>query len=86
MEEKAKGIERHAQTVLVAIATMMLAWVGSNVSTSGKEIVRLQEQVTALSMRLEVVAGLPDRVTRLEVRMQQLENGANHERHKKQHY
>lgn len=72
-EAKTKGIERHAQTVLVGIATVLLVWVGSSVSDSGKEIVRLQEQVTALSQRLDSVTGLPDRVARLEVRVAQLE-------------
>lgn len=72
-EQKTRGIERHAQTVLAGIATVLLVWVGSSVSDSGKEIVRLQEQVAALSQRLESVAGLPDRVARLEVRISQLE-------------
>lgn len=72
-EQKSRGIERHAQTVLAGIATLLLVWVGTSVSDSGKEIVRLQEQVAALSQRLESVAGLPDRVARLEVRVSQLE-------------
>lgn len=73
-EEKSKGLERHAQTVLTGLATVLLVWVGSSTSDSGKEIVRLQEQVAALSQRLESVAGLPDRVARLEVRVAQLED------------
>jgi hypothetical protein len=72
-EQKTRGIERHLQTVMAGIATVLLVWVGSSVSDSGKEIVRLQEQVAALSQRLESVAGLPDRVARLEVRISQLE-------------
>jgi len=72
-QQKNKGLERHAQTVLAGIATVLLIWVGTSVSDSGKEIVRLQEQVSALSQRLESVAGLPERVTRLEVRVAQLE-------------
>lgn len=72
-EEKKQGIERHVQTVMVGLVTVLLMWVGSSVSDSGKEIVRLQEQVAALSQRLESVNGLPDRVSRLEVRVAQLE-------------
>ena len=72
-QEKKSAMERHAQSVLVMLVVAQLTWVGMTVWNSSKAIVRLQEQVLALSNQINASANLPDRVSRLEVRVSQLE-------------
>jgi len=75
-EERRQGtaIERHIQTILAVVVTSILLWVGSTVSASREEIVRLQEQVSALQARLGIVNDMERRINGLELRIGILEN------------
>lgn len=72
--KRSSVFERHLQTILVAIITALLLWVGYTVSNSSVEIVRLQEQVSGLNDRLDSVSSLNDRVVGVETRLKILES------------
>jgi hypothetical protein len=41
------GLERHVQTVLVALAITLMAWVGYSINQLTTQVVRLDEKLTA---------------------------------------
>jgi hypothetical protein len=68
------AIERHIQTMLAVIVSSILLWVGNTVSGSREEIVRLQEQVSSMQSRLDVVNEMDRRLSALEMRVGIIEN------------
>jgi len=73
-QRQGSTIERHIQTMLAVVVTSILLWVGDTVSASREEIVRLQEQVSALQSRLEIVNEMDRRINSLEMRVGIIEN------------
>ncbi len=68
------AIERHIQTMLAVIVSSILLWVGNTVSGSREEIVRLQEQVSSMQSRLDIVNEMDRRLNALEMRVGIIEN------------
>lgn len=74
--QRTSNFERHVQTALAVIITMLLGWMGSTVSNSSEQIARLEERMAAMSDKLEDFNGMRVAVSSLEIRVRQLERRA----------
>lgn len=80
MTEKGRTtLERHVQTIGVALVIMTLGWVGAAVTSAGEEIVRLQIEVKSLAERLDQVEDMKGRLQSLETRVGILEDRGDRE-------
>lgn len=80
MTEKGRNtLERHIQTIGVALVIMTLGWVGSAITSASEEIVRLQSEVKSLAARLGEVEDMQSRLQRLDTRVGILEDRADRE-------
>lgn len=59
-------LERHFQTVLLAVIVGLIGWAGLSIQSQGADIVRLQEQVTSLNLRID--ANMDDRYRKQDAR------------------
>ena len=50
---QSSGFERHVQTALAVVITMLLGWMGDTVSESSEQIARLEERMSAMSAKLD---------------------------------
>lgn len=73
MTDERSEMERHIQTVLVALSTAALIWLASSVSQTRESVARLEERVTSLSVRMQVARELQGRVYDLDRRVGILE-------------
>lgn len=46
-------MEKHIQTILVSLVTLLVGWVGFSVNDQGKQIVLLTERVSALQIQIQ---------------------------------
>lgn len=67
------GFERHIQTALAVVITMLLGWMGNTVSESSQQIARLEERMLAMSAKLDDLNGMQVSVKALEVRVDVIE-------------
>lgn len=84
MEQQGRPIvsafERHLQTALAVVMTMLLGWMMNTVSESSLQIARLDERMSVMSTKLDELNGMQASVKALEFRVETLEREVRHER------
>lgn len=66
-------MERHIQTILTAVVTAILLWVGVSVTQTRESVARLDERVAALTLRMDIASELEAKYYDLDSRVRVLE-------------
>lgn len=53
--ERRTAMERHAQTILTGVITILLAWVGLTLTDSANQIARLEERLVSLGREVQMM-------------------------------
>ena len=68
------GLERHVQTILTSLITVAIMWVATILSANQTQFARFEEQIFALSEKIDDLVLLRSSVEDLKVRVKVLES------------
>lgn len=52
-KQEKSAMEKHIQTILVSIITLLVGWVGYSVNDQGRQIILLTERVSSLQIQIQ---------------------------------